>query len=77
MAVRKDGHVSQQDVESNKYLARILDHVRLDQLARDDEALRMSSLTLREKKRLRLDMLRRAGTDVDLEALRAHAARNR
>ncbi len=76
-AVRKDGHVSQQDVESNKYLARILDHVRHDQLARDDEALRMSSLTLRQKKRLRLDMLRRAGTDVDLEALRAHATRNR
>jgi len=76
-AVRKDGHVSQQDVESNKYLARILDQVRRDQLARDDEALRMRSLTLLQKKRLRLDMLRRAGTDVDLEALRAHAARNR
>jgi hypothetical protein len=76
-AVRKDGHVSQQDVESNKYLARILDHVRHEQLARDDEALRTSGLTLRQKKRLRLDMLQRAGTDVDLEALRAYAARSR
>jgi hypothetical protein len=76
-AVRKDGHVSQQDVESNKYLARILDHLRHQQLARDDQALRTRGLTLRQKERLRLDMLRRAGTDVDLDALRAHAARTR
>jgi Homeodomain-like domain len=76
-AVRKDGHVSQHDVESNKYLARILDQLRHQQLARDDQALRTHGLTLRQKQRLRLDMLRRAGTDVDLEALQARAARSR
>jgi hypothetical protein len=61
-AVRKAGGVSQQDVESNKYLARILDHVRHEQLARDQETLRTGKMTLRQKKRLRLDMLRRGGT---------------
>jgi transposase len=61
-AVRKAGGVSQQDVESNKYLARILDHVRHEQLARDQETLRTGKATLRQKNRLRLDMLRRGGS---------------
>jgi hypothetical protein len=39
-AVRKEGRVAQQDVESNKYLGRILDQVRHAQLARDEETLR-------------------------------------
>jgi hypothetical protein len=60
--VRKAGGVSQQDVESNKYLARILNHVRHEQLARDQETLRTGKVTLRQKNRLRLDMLRRGGT---------------
>ncbi len=58
-AVRKEGHVSQQDVESDKYLGRILEQVRHDQLARDEETLRTGKATLRQKHRLRLDMLRR------------------
>jgi transposase len=61
-AVRKEGHVSQQDVESNKYLAHILDQLRHEQLARDEETLRSGTATLRQKHRLRLDMLRRRGT---------------
>ena len=63
-AVRKEGHVSQQDVESNKYLGRILEQVRHDQLARDEETLRAGKATLRQKHRLRLDMLRRVGAKV-------------
>jgi transposase len=64
-AVRKEGHVSQQDVESNKYLGRILEQVRHDQLARDEETLRTGKATLRQKHRLRLDMLRRIGTPAE------------
>ncbi len=66
--VRKEGHVSQQDVESNKYLGRILEQVRHDQLARDEETLRTGKATLRQKHRLRLDMLRRVGTAVEGDA---------
>jgi hypothetical protein len=36
---------------------RILDHLRHQQLARDDQALRARGLTLQQKQRLRLDML--------------------
>lgn len=63
-AMRKAGHVSQQDVESNKYLASILESVRHEQLARDEETLRSSKPTLRQKHRLRLDMLRRVGASA-------------
>lgn len=35
--------------------------IRLAQLARDEETLRTGKTTLREKHRLRLDMLRRVG----------------
>jgi hypothetical protein len=76
-AVRKEGHVSQQDVESNKYLGRILEQVRHDQLARDEETLRTGKATLRQKHRLRLDMLRRVGTAVDGDAPDVRAARVR
>jgi hypothetical protein len=61
-AVRKAGGVSQQDVESNKCRARILEHVRHEQLARDQEKLHTGKVTLRQKDRLRLDLLRRGGT---------------
>jgi transposase len=60
-AMRKAGHVSQQDVESNKYLGRVLGLIRDAQLSRDEEALRSSKVTLRQKERLRADVLRRAG----------------
>jgi hypothetical protein len=58
-AVRKAGHVSQQDIESNKYLARVLTQIRDAQLARDEEALRSSKMTSRQKERLRADVARR------------------
>jgi hypothetical protein len=58
-AVRKAGHVSQQDIESNKYLARVLTEIRDAQLARDEEALRSSKMTSRQKQRLRSDVDRR------------------
>jgi hypothetical protein len=76
-AVRKEGHVSQQDVESNKYLGRILEQVRHDRLARDEETLRTGKATLRQKHRLRLDMLRRVGTPAERDAPPAGAARVR
>jgi hypothetical protein len=58
-AVRKAGHVSQQDIESNKYLARVLTQIRDAQLVRDEEALRSSKMTSRQKERLRADIARR------------------
>jgi hypothetical protein len=59
--LRKDGHLTQQDIESNKYLARVLEHIRESQLARDEETLRNPKLFLRQKERLRADMaLRKA-----------------
>jgi hypothetical protein len=76
-AMRKDGRVSQQDVESNKYLARILERVRRDQLARDEHALHSSKLSLRKKDRLRTDMLRRAGADDGQPASSPGAVRGR
>jgi len=57
--LRKDGHVTQQDIESNKYLARVLEHIRESQLARDEETLRNPKLSLRQKERLRADMVLR------------------
>jgi hypothetical protein len=69
--------VSQQDVESNKYLGRILEQVRHDQLARDEETLRTGKATLRQKHQLRLDMLRRVGAAVKGDAAPARVARVR
>jgi hypothetical protein len=58
-AVREAGHVSQQDIESRKYRARVLTEIRDAQLARDEEALRSSKMTNRQKERLRADLVRR------------------
>jgi hypothetical protein len=73
--LRKDGHVSQQDIESNKYLGRALSLIRDRQLARDAAALRSSKKkTIREKDRLEADLVRRAvgderpDVDPDLDA---------
>lgn len=58
----KEGHVTQQDIDSNKYLARVLEHVREGQLARDEQTLRNPKPSLRQKERLRAEMkLRKAG----------------
>jgi hypothetical protein len=53
---RKGGHVTQQDIESNKYLGRALSLIRDTQVARDQAALRGPNMTLRDKKRLAADL---------------------
>jgi hypothetical protein len=61
--LHKDGRVSQQDIDSNKYLGRVLSQIRDAQLARDAAALHSSKKTIREKDRLEADLLRRAVGD--------------
>lgn len=51
-AFRKDGHVTLQDIESNKYLGRALAQIREAQVAPDRAAFHGPKMTLRKKRRL-------------------------
>jgi hypothetical protein len=74
---RKDGGISQQDIDSNKYLGRALSLIRDAQVARDVAALSSPKKSIRQKDRLDADLARRTGDeeptehpDFDIELLR-------
>lgn len=61
---KKDsGHVRQQDIEDNKYLAAALEHVRQAQIAYDVQRLGSSKVTKRRKLTLQASLARRASSD--------------
>jgi transposase len=65
-AFRKDGGVTQQDIEDNKYLASILQQIQTQQLARDEQKL--PTLTLRERRMLNDSIAQRRAGDVRFAA---------